>query len=74
MQRVVRTAGQHAVNRDEILHGRHLGREDDPVPGQADLLRALGGEQRGLDHRFPRDGACVERRGAPGIHVHEMRE
>ena len=39
MDRVVRAARDLAVDRDEVLHRRDLGREDDPVLGQAESPR-----------------------------------
>ena len=41
MQRVIAARGEHAIDGDEILHRRDLGRNDDPVLGEADFLGAL---------------------------------
>ena len=41
MQRVVGAARQLGIDRDQVLHRRHLGRQDDAVARQADLLGAL---------------------------------
>ena len=61
MQRIVRALGQHAIDRDQVLHRRHFGRQDDARARKSDLLRARRGNQRGADHRLARDRARVER-------------
>jgi hypothetical protein len=72
MDGVVGAAGQLPVDGDEVLNRRHLGRQDDPVAPQADLLGAGGGEERGLDHRLAGDPAHVPRLGRGGVLVHEV--
>src|ERR1700688_2887033 len=47
---VSETPGELGIDRDEILHRRHLGGENDAVARQPHLLRALRRGQRRLDH------------------------
>ena len=46
MDRVVAARREHAVDGDQVLHAGDLGREDDAVARQADLLGARAGEKR----------------------------
>ena len=57
MQRVVGAPRQLEIDRDQVLHRRDLGRQDDAVLRQADFVRARGGQQRRLHHRLMRDFA-----------------
>ncbi len=70
MQRVVGAFGEHAINRDEVLHGGDLGGQNDAVARKADFLGARGRQQRRLDHRLAHHRARFERprRGRVGVH------
>ena len=72
MDRVVGAAAELLVDRDQVLHRRHLGREDDAVARQADLLGARGREQRRLHHRLARDRARLHRVVRLGVLVHQV--
>ena len=62
------------VDADEILHGADLGREDDAVGAQAQLLGALGREQCRLHDGLVHDAAGILGRGRGGVLVHQARE
>ena len=70
MQRVVGALGEHAIDRDEVLHRRDLRGKDDAVALEADLLGARGRKQRRLHHRLAHHRARFERarRGRVGVH------
>ena len=72
MKRIVGARRDHAIDRDEVLHRRDLGRQDDAVAGKPDLLGARRRQQRRLDHRLAHHRAGVDRRGARGVLVHQM--
>ena len=74
MQRIVGAPRQLAVDADQILHGRDLGREDDAVLRQPDLFGALRRQQRRLHHGLARHVARVDRMVRLGVLVHQMRE
>ena len=74
MQRVVGAAREFGVDRDQILHRRDFGRQDDAIARQADFLGARGGKQRRLHHGFVRDLAGADRRGRRRILVHQSGE
>ena len=71
MERVIGTLAQHAVDRDQVLDRRDLGREDDAVALEADLLRPRRRQERRPDHRLARDCAGLEGLRARGVFVHE---
>src|SRR6185312_8275036 len=50
VERVIAAPRHFGVDADQILHGRHFGRENDAVLRQADVLGALRRQQRRLDH------------------------
>ena len=62
MDRVIGAPRQLEIDRDQVLHRRDLGRQDDAVLRQADLLGALGRQQRRLHHRLAHHRARIERR------------
>ena len=62
MERIVGAPREIEIDRDQILHRRHLGRQDDAVAAEPDLLGALGREQRRLHHRLARHRARIDRR------------
>ncbi len=74
MQRVVAAAAELAVDGDEVLHAGDLGREDDAVARQADLLGQLRRLERGDDQRLAHHRAGVPRLGAAGVVVHHPGE
>ena len=74
VQRIVRARGQLAVDVDQVLHARDLGREDDAVVAEAGLLGQLGGLDRALHHRVHGDVARGERLLALGVGVHHLGE
>ena len=61
MDRVVGARRQRLVDGDQVLHGRDLGRQDDAVARQADLLGAFGRIERRAHHRLARHGAGIDR-------------
>ena len=71
MQRVIGALAQHAVDGDEVLHRRDLGREDDAVALEADLLGPRRRQQRRAHHRLARHRAGLERLRARGVLVHQ---
>ena len=71
MERIVGPGGEPPVDLDEVLHAGDLGREDDPVVGEAGGLGELGRAERALDHRLQRDVAGVARLRGPGVCVHQ---
>ena len=71
VDRVIRALGQHPIDRDQVLHARDLGRKDDPIAREADLLRARRREQRRADHRLAHHRARIDRVGAFGVLVHQ---
>ena len=74
MQRIVRALRQIRIDRDQVLHRRDLGGQDDAVARQADLFGALTRQQRGLDHRLAGHLARVLRIVGARILVHQVRE
>ena len=72
MQRIVGAARQFAIDRDQVLHRRHLGRQDDAVLRQADLLGARGRQQRRLHHGLVHDRARAARLVRLGVLVHQL--
>ena len=74
MDRVIRPRGEILVDRDQVLHRRDLGRQDDAVLRQADLLGARRRGQRRLHHRLTHHRAGVARIGEPGVLLHQMRQ
>ncbi len=74
MERVVRASAEIEIDRNEILHRRHLGGQNDAVATEPDLLGALSREQGRLHHRFARHRARVDRIGRARILVHQVRQ
>ena len=74
MQRVVAAARQFGIDRDQVLHRRDFGRQDDAVLGQADLLGARRRQQRRLHHRLVHHRARVRRLRRLGVLVHQPRQ
>ncbi|MGY4316809.1 hypothetical protein ACVWW1_006136 [Bradyrhizobium sp. JR3.5] len=74
MDRVVRAAHDFLIDRDQILHGRHLRRQDDPVLGHAELLGAGRRQQRRLHHRLAGHRAGIARIGRGRVLVHQLGE
>ena len=72
MDGVIRTAREVLIDGDQVLDGRNLGGQDDPVAPKADLLRARSREQRRLDHRLSGDPAHVTRLSGGGVFVHQV--
>ena len=61
MDRVIRTPREIRVDRDQVLHGRNLGREDDAVFRQPDFDGAnLQGVQRDSLEGFKSIGGVEE--------------
>ena len=71
MEGIVRAPREIDVDRDQILHRRHFGRQDDAVAREPDLLGAFGGKERGLHHGLARHLARVARGGRAGVLVHQ---
>ena len=74
VQRVIGAPRQLAIDGDEVLHARHLARQDDPVAGQPDLLGPGGGFERRSHHRMAHDRGRVERLGTLAVLVHDARQ
>src|SRR5262249_24367700 len=74
VQRVVGTARQVAIDRDQAMHRGNLRRQDDAVARQADLLGPLRRQERRLDHRLARHFARVLGRVRARVLVHQMGE
>ena len=74
MDGVVGAARQILIDRDQILHGRNLGRQDDAVLGHAELFGARGRQQRRLHHRLARHRARIARIGRGRVLVHQLGE
>jgi hypothetical protein len=60
--RVVGAARQLAIDRDQVLHRRHLRRQDDAIMRQADLLGAFGDSSAGRTM-----ASCVTSRASRGL-------
>ena len=71
MQRVVAAPRELAVDRDQVLHARHLARQHDPVAREADPLGEPGALQRRPDERLARDADRVERGRRARVLVHQ---
>ncbi len=74
MQRIVGAPGEIEIDRDQVLHRRDLGGQDDVVARQTDLFGALRGQERRLHHRLVHDAAGRFRRWRVGVLVHQMRQ
>ena len=74
MQRVIAARGQIAIHLDQILHARHLARQDDAVARQAEFFGARGGIQRGGDQRIAHDLFRRMRLRPFGVLVHHARQ
>ena len=74
MQRVAAALGELRVDADEILHRRHLRREDDAVGCEPQLLGALSRDERRLHDRLVHDGARILWRIALRVLVHQARQ
>ena len=74
MQRIGRAVGEILIDRDHVLNGGDLGREDDLVGAHAELLGAGGGIEDAADQRLAGHRAGVERVRAPRILVHHRGE
>ena len=74
MQRVIAALGQHAIDRNQILHRRDLGGNHDLVALEADFLGALGGVDRRARHGLAHHRARVDGRLGRGVDVHQMRQ
>ena len=72
MERVVAAGRQTPVDLDEIANAGDLGRQDDPVVGQAGRLGQLGRSDRALDHRLDHHLAGVLRLGQARVRVHHL--
>ena len=71
MQGVIAAAGQLAIDRDQVLHRRDLGGENDAVLRQAELLRPRGRKHRRLHHGLVHDRARIAWGLRRGILVHQ---
>ena len=71
---MIAAGGQPAVDVDQVLHARHLGRQDDPVVRQAGLLGQLGRTDRRFEHGRDHHLARVVRLERPGVLVHQPGE
>jgi hypothetical protein len=69
---IVAAGGELPVDLDEIAHARNLGRENDPIVGQAGRLRQLGRADGALDHRLDHDVAGLSRLRQARIGVHHF--
>ena len=74
VQCVVATAGQRAVDADQVLHRGDLAREHDAIGGKPDLARLGGALQRGDDERLAHHLVGLERCGECVVLVHHARE
>ena len=74
MQGIVAAPRQFAIDRDQVLHRRDLGREDDAVLRQAEFLRPRRRQQGRLHHGLAHDGPRLFGRPGPGILVHQSRQ
>ncbi len=74
VQRVIAATAQIAVNRDQILHTAHLGRENDPVVSHPELLRAPPAFQCREHDGVAHDLLRAQRLRARGILIHQPRE
>ena len=72
VQRVVAASGQPAVDLDQVAHARNLGRQDDPVVGQAGRFRQFGRSDGAFDHRVDHHVAGVARLGQASVGVHHL--
>src|SRR5947208_10889911 len=72
MQSVITARSEIGINGDQVLHCRNLGREDDPVAWEPDLLGALRRQKRRLHHRLAGDLARIARIVGTRILVHQM--
>ena len=74
MDRVIGTAGEFLIDRNQILHGGNLCRQDHLVLGHAEFLGARGRQQRRLHHGLACHGAGIARIGGSRILVHQLGE
>ena len=72
MQGIVTASGQVPVYRNQLLHAAHLAGQDDPVPGQADLLGLLRAVQGGYDQRLLHDAVGIPGFGQLRVLVHHV--
>ena len=71
MQRVVRAARQFGIDGDQVLHLADLGRQDDAVARQPDLLGEFGRQERRLDDRLSHHLHRGQRRAGVLVLVHQ---
>ena len=74
MQRIVAPRREPAIHLDQVLHARHLGRQDDAVVTQAAFLGQLGRARGTRHHRLEHHLAGIQRIGAAGVFIHHFRE
>ncbi len=74
VQRVVATARQFAIHRDQILHAADLGRQHDHVAAQAQLLGALRVLDRRAHQRLAQHCVRLPRLRALRVLVHHLRQ
>ncbi|MGY4283563.1 hypothetical protein ACVWXO_002783 [Bradyrhizobium sp. LM2.7] len=72
MDGVVGARREILIDRNQILHGRNLRRQDDAVLRHTEFFGASGRQQRRLHHRLARDRAHVARIGRRRILVHQL--
>ena len=71
MERVVAAGAEFAIDGDQVLHLRDLGRDHDAVARHAEPLRQRGAAQPRFDQRLAHDAACVPGLGPGRVLVHE---
>ena len=74
MQRIVAAPRKVAVDGDQVLHAAHLGRENDALVRQAELLGAPRAAERRQRHGVARDLLRSQRVGTRGVFVHQPRQ
>ncbi len=74
MQRIVAALREVGVNGDQVLHVGDLAGQDDPIPGQAELLGTLRALERRDDQRVAHHRIRGPGLAARGVGVHHPRE
>ena len=72
MDGVIRARRQRLIDRDQVLHGGNLRRQDHLVLGHAEFLRARRRQQRRLHHGLAGHRADILRRRKLGVFVHQL--